>query len=39
LQPDIFEGITASKGYVDYWQRDPVVAGVDANRTQLNQLH
>ena len=39
LQPDIFEGVTASKGYVDYWQRDPAVAGVDANRTEFHQLH
>jgi hypothetical protein len=39
LQPDIFEGITASKGYVDYWQRDPAVAGVNANRTEFHQIH
>ncbi len=39
LQPDIFEGITAAKGYVDYWQRDPAVAGVDANRTEFHQIH
>ncbi len=29
----MFEGITASKGYVDYWNRVAPVAGVDANRT------
>jgi hypothetical protein len=31
--------ITASKGYVDYWQRDPAVAGVNANRTEFHQIH
>jgi hypothetical protein len=32
--PDsIFEGITASKGFVDYWNRAAPVPGVDANRT------
>jgi hypothetical protein len=36
---DVFEGITASKGYVDYWERDPVVAGVNANRTNFHELH
>jgi len=29
----IFEGITASKGFVDYWNRVAPAAGVDANRT------
>jgi hypothetical protein len=29
----IFEGVTASKGFVDYWNRVPPVPGVDANRT------
>jgi hypothetical protein len=37
--PTLFEGITASKGYVDYWERDPVVAGVNANRTNFHELH
>ena len=36
--PTLFEGITASKGYVDYWERDPAVAGVDANRTNFHTL-
>ncbi|TMC47699.1 MAG: hypothetical protein E6J20_19375 [Chloroflexi bacterium] len=36
---DMFEGITASKGYVDYWERDPAVAGVNANRTNFHELH
>jgi hypothetical protein len=27
-----FEGITVSKGFVDYWNHDLAVAGVDANR-------
>lgn len=32
--PDtVFEGITASKGFVDYWNRLAPVAGVDENRT------
>ena len=29
----MFEGITASKGYVDYWNRVAPAGGVDANRT------
>ena len=37
--PTLFEGITASKGYVDYWERDPAVGGVDANRTNFHTLH
>ena len=37
--PDMFEGITATKGYVDYWERDPAVAGVNANRTNFHELH
>ena len=37
--PTLFEGITASKGYVDYWERDPAVAGVNANRTNFHELH
>ena len=32
----IFEGITATKGYVDYWDRVPPVPGVNANRTQFH---
>src|SRR5215831_8260698 len=36
---DMFEGITATKGYVDYWERDPAVAGVNANRTNFHKLH
>jgi hypothetical protein len=39
LQPNVFEGITAAKGYVDYWERDPAVAGVNANRTEFHQIH
>jgi len=37
--PTLFEGITASKGYIDYWERDPAVGGVDANRTNFHTLH
>jgi hypothetical protein len=29
----IFEGITATKGFVDFYQRVPPVTGVNANRT------
>lgn len=29
----VFEGITASKGFVDYWNRVAPVGGVDGNRT------
>lgn len=29
----VFEGGTASKGFVDFWNRVPPVGGVDANRT------
>jgi len=32
--PDsVFEGITASKGFVTYWNAEPPLPGVDANRT------
>ncbi len=32
--PDsVFEGITASKGFVDYWNREAPVPGIDASRT------
>jgi hypothetical protein len=31
--PSLFEGITASKGFVDYWNRVAPVPGVDDNRT------
>ncbi len=31
--PSMFEGITASKGFVDYWNRVAPVGGVDGNRT------
>jgi hypothetical protein len=35
--PDsVFEGITASKGFVDYWNHEKAVAGVDANRTAFH---
>jgi hypothetical protein len=30
---NLFEGITASKGFVDYWNRVAPAGGVDANRT------
>ena len=29
----VFEGITASKSFVDYWNREAPVAGADENRT------
>jgi hypothetical protein len=34
----VFEGITASKGFVDYWNREAPVAGVDADRTLFHIL-
>jgi hypothetical protein len=37
--PDsLFEGITASKGFVDYWNRAAPVPGVDGNRTLFHVL-
>jgi hypothetical protein len=34
----MFEGITASKGFVDYWNRVPPAATVNANRTLVHIL-
>jgi len=34
----LFEGITATKGFVDYWNHQLTVNGVDANRTQFHVL-
>ena len=34
----VFEGITASKGFVDYWNRLAPSPGVDANRTLFHVL-
>jgi len=34
----VFEGITASKGFVDYWSHVHTVPGVDANRTLFHIL-
>jgi hypothetical protein len=34
----LFEGITATKGFVDYWKHDLAVNGVDANRTNFHVL-
>ncbi len=32
--PDsVFEGVTASKGFVDYWNREAPAPGIDADRT------
>ncbi len=32
--PDsVFEGVTASRGFVDYWNREAPGPGIDANRT------
>jgi hypothetical protein len=37
--PDtLFEGITATKGFVDYWNHQLAVNGVDANRTNFHVL-
>jgi hypothetical protein len=34
----VFEGSTASKGFVDYWNREAPVNGVDADRTLFHIL-
>jgi len=31
--PAVFEGITVSKSFVDYWNRQAPVGGVEGNRT------
>jgi hypothetical protein len=36
--PSVFEGITASKGFVDYWNRVAPVANVDGNRTVFHAM-
>jgi hypothetical protein len=37
--PDtVFEGITVTKGFVDYWNREAPVPGVDADRTLFHVL-
>jgi hypothetical protein len=36
--PSVFEGITASSGFVDYWNRVAPVGGVDGNRTLFHVL-
>jgi hypothetical protein len=42
LNPNIFEGITATKGFVDYWDRapagDPTDNGGNANRTVFHEI-
>ena len=37
--PDMFEGITATKGYVDYWERDPSQESGNQNITNFHELH
>jgi hypothetical protein len=38
--PDsVFEGVTASKGFVDYWNRVAPVPNVDGNRTTFHIQH
>src|SRR5439155_2885045 len=34
----IFEGVTATKDFVAFWERVPPVPGIDANRTVFHQL-
>ena len=37
--PDaVFEGITATKGFVDYWNREAPAPGVDGNRTNFHVM-
>jgi len=38
--PDsVFEGITASKGFVDYWNRVAPLPNIDGNRTNFHVVH
>jgi len=38
--PDsVFEGITASKGFVDYWNREAPAPGVNADRTAFHIMN
>ncbi len=37
--PSVFEGITASKGFVDYWSRVAPAPGVEGNRTLFHVVH
>lgn len=34
----VFEGVTATKGFVDYWNREKPVPGVDGNRTNFHVM-
>lgn len=34
----VFEGVTATKGFVDYWNREAPVPGVDADRTNFHVM-
>ena len=34
----VFEGITATKGFVDYWNREKPVPDVDGNRTNFHVM-
>ena len=34
----IFEGMTATKGFVDYWNREKPMPGVDGNRTNFHVM-
>lgn len=37
--PDgVFEGITTTKGFIDYWNREKPVPGVDGNRTNFHVM-
>jgi len=35
---NIFEGVTASKGFVAYWNRTDPIAGVNGNRTSFHAI-
>ena len=39
IKAQIQEGITATKGFVHYWDRDDPAVGVDANRTVFHVIH
>jgi hypothetical protein len=36
--PSVFEGITVSKDFIDYWNRHNPVPAVDGNRTSIHSL-
>lgn len=35
----VFEGITVTKGFVDYWNREAPTPGINADRTNFHVMH